>query len=172
MDPTGDGNLYSGYFRSRLNVASTANPSARIVCDDMRAGCGILASDGCEPRTYDYLAEAHSRDDARSSGRTVCPEPPPCVQSAKLSGKPRGGGSMKVRLRLARKSTIAVSVRGKGGKRVGYRKRRLAGGAKTVKVPLRRKAASGRAQVRIASECASGSGLAKRSVRLRAARVR
>ncbi len=172
VDPTGDGNLFSSYFRSRMNVASTANPSARIVCDDLRAGCGILAPDNCEPRTYSYLSEARSRDDARSTGQTVCPDPPPCVQSAKPRGKLRGGKPMKVRLRLARKSTITISVRGKDGKRVGYRKRRLAGGVKTVKVALKRRAAGGRAQVRIVSECASGSGLTKRSVRLKAARAR
>jgi dienelactone hydrolase len=54
VDPEGDGNLFSFYYRSRLDMAS-------FRCEDLRSGeCG-LRPDG-EPLPYSYLAEALSPD--------------------------------------------------------------------------------------------------------------
>jgi hypothetical protein len=54
VDPEGDGNLFSFYYRSRLDMASFG-------CEDLRSGeCG-LRPDG-EPVPYSYLAEALSPD--------------------------------------------------------------------------------------------------------------
>jgi dienelactone hydrolase len=54
VDPEGDGNLFSFYYRSRLDMAS-------FRCEDLRsAECG-LRPDG-EPVPYSYLAEALTSD--------------------------------------------------------------------------------------------------------------
>jgi hypothetical protein len=54
VDPEGDGNHFSFYYRSRLDMAS-------FRCEDLRSGeCG-LRPDG-EPVPYSYLAEALSPD--------------------------------------------------------------------------------------------------------------
>jgi dienelactone hydrolase len=54
VDPEGDGNLFSFYYRSRLDMASFG-------CEDLRSGeCG-LRPDG-EPVPYSYLAEALGSD--------------------------------------------------------------------------------------------------------------
>ena len=54
VDPEGDGNLFSFYYRSRLDMESFG-------CEDLRSGeCG-LRPDG-EPVPYSYLAEALSSD--------------------------------------------------------------------------------------------------------------
>jgi hypothetical protein len=54
VDPEGDGNLFSFYYRSRLDIDG-------FRCEDLRSGeCG-LRPDG-EPVPYSYLAEALSTD--------------------------------------------------------------------------------------------------------------
>jgi hypothetical protein len=55
VDLRGDGNLFSFYFRSRLDVGLAAG--GRAVCDDLRAGCGAVAPDGEAP-DYDFVADA------------------------------------------------------------------------------------------------------------------
>ena len=166
VDPTGDGNLFSNYYRSRINIDSAERPGARIACDDLRAGCGILAADGCSPKPYSYLDETKSADRARSEGQTNCPEPPSCLRSSKVSVKHRPA-KVKVRLTLSRKSTVTLSLRRKDGKRLAYRKRRLKGGKSTVTLKPRGSGTAGRQGLRIATACASGSGLSKRSVRIK-----
>src|SRR5690349_3430974 len=48
VDPNGDGNMFSFYYRSRLDIAG-------FHCEDMRAGCpGIVSNDG-EPPNYSYV---------------------------------------------------------------------------------------------------------------------
>jgi dienelactone hydrolase len=54
IDPAGDGNLFSGYFRSRLDVGRAGG--TRAVCEDVRAGCPALVADDGAPAGYGYLA--------------------------------------------------------------------------------------------------------------------
>jgi dienelactone hydrolase len=58
VDLGGDGNLFSFYFRSRLDFSLAAG--GRAVCDDLRAGCPALAPDGGPP-DYDFVADAGGR---------------------------------------------------------------------------------------------------------------
>ena len=59
MCDRGDGNLFSFYFRSRMNVAAAG--SGRLVCGDLREGCPALRADeDAEP--YSMLADAHRPD--------------------------------------------------------------------------------------------------------------
>jgi dienelactone hydrolase len=55
VDLEGDGNLFSFYYRSRLDVGLAGG--GRAVCDDLRAGCASLAPDSLPPN-YDFLADA------------------------------------------------------------------------------------------------------------------
>ena len=59
VDLNDDGNLFSFYFRSRMNVAAARG--GRLVCGDLRAGCGALRSD-LDAEPYSLLADAHRPD--------------------------------------------------------------------------------------------------------------
>jgi dienelactone hydrolase len=66
VDPHGDGNMFSWYYKSRLDIGLSAG--GRFVCEDMRPGCpGMAASDG-RPANYDYLSIVTSRDSAATPG--------------------------------------------------------------------------------------------------------
>jgi dienelactone hydrolase len=59
VDLNGDGNLFSFYFRSRMNVAAARG--GRLVCGSLRAGCPVLRTDrGARP--YSMLRDAHRPD--------------------------------------------------------------------------------------------------------------
>jgi hypothetical protein len=60
VDANGDPNLFSFYYRSRLDLGKAA-------CEDMRAGCAALAPDGHGP--YSYLAAAGLPDELENAGR-------------------------------------------------------------------------------------------------------
>jgi dienelactone hydrolase len=65
VDQKGDGNLFSFYFRSRLDVARSAGGRAR--CIDIRSGCSDLASDSLG--NYSYLAAAGLPDELAGAHR-------------------------------------------------------------------------------------------------------
>ncbi len=67
VDPDRDGNMYSFYYRSRLDIKLAGG--RRFKSEDLRPGRG-LAPD-CEPVPYDYVALATSPDRPRSS--VPCP---------------------------------------------------------------------------------------------------
>jgi dienelactone hydrolase len=60
VDETGDSNLFSFYYRSRLNLG-------KVACEDIRSGCPVLAPDGKGP--YSYLAAAGLPDELDNAGR-------------------------------------------------------------------------------------------------------
>ena len=59
VDPAGGGNLFSFYYRSRLDFHTTAGK--RFACEDLRSGCpGQVADDG-GPAEFSYLDVARTR---------------------------------------------------------------------------------------------------------------
>jgi hypothetical protein len=60
VDPKGDANMFSFYYRSRLNIG-LAN-GGRFTCEDMRPGCAGLSSADGQPAKYDYLSIVTSKD--------------------------------------------------------------------------------------------------------------
>ena len=63
IDPNHDGNNFSFYYRSRLDIGLAGG--GRFDCEDMRAGCpGVLSDDG-QPGDYSYLAVDTSPDGGR-----------------------------------------------------------------------------------------------------------
>jgi dienelactone hydrolase len=65
VDLKGDGNLFSFYYRSRLDVARSAG--GRAVCENIRSGCPGLAPDGLGP--YSHLAAAGLPDELAGAHR-------------------------------------------------------------------------------------------------------
>ena len=60
VDPGGDGNMYSFYYRSRLDLGHDSG--RRVRCENLRRGCRALTRrDGHGP-SYSYLAIATSKD--------------------------------------------------------------------------------------------------------------
>jgi len=59
VDPAGDPNMYSFYYRSRYDFRVPG--SGRVTCDNVRAGCPTMASDG-QPPNYDYFKDATTPD--------------------------------------------------------------------------------------------------------------
>lgn len=58
-DPTGDGNMYSRYFRSRFDFELSGGGQAR--CENLRGSCrDELVRDDGEPPNYSYLEEART----------------------------------------------------------------------------------------------------------------
>jgi dienelactone hydrolase len=60
VDPHGDGNMFSWYYKSRLSIRLARG--GRFKCEDIRPGCpGMSAKDG-RPAKYDYLSIVTKRD--------------------------------------------------------------------------------------------------------------
>jgi hypothetical protein len=60
IDPDHDGNMFSFYYRSRLNIRLASG--TRFACEDLRHGCpGLVTNDG-GPASYSYLAVDTSPD--------------------------------------------------------------------------------------------------------------
>ena len=60
VDSSGDGNLFSSYYRSRLDLGHDGGP--RVRCEDLRGGCHDLVRRDGRPASYSYLAIATSPD--------------------------------------------------------------------------------------------------------------
>ncbi len=60
VDPAGDGNLFSRYYRSRLDLGHDGG--RRVRCENLRRGCDDLVRRDGRPASYSYLAVATSPD--------------------------------------------------------------------------------------------------------------
>ncbi len=60
IDPDRDGNMYSFYYRSRLDIKRAG--AGRFKCEDIRAGCAGLSSNDGWTGSYSYLGVANSPD--------------------------------------------------------------------------------------------------------------
>ena len=73
VDPTGDGNMFSFYYRSRLDIGLAGG--GRFKCEDIRPGCPGMVSDDGFAGDYSYLKIVTRPDGLpallgrRSSGR-------------------------------------------------------------------------------------------------------
>jgi dienelactone hydrolase len=102
VDPDGDPNMMSRYYRSRLDIGRGGE---RFVCEDMRAGCpGLLGDDGTGNQ-YDYLSIVTTPDGMPAGGPAGAPS---CVAAAAVQGasaRPRGTG---VRFTVRPRTTVEV----------------------------------------------------------------
>ena len=60
VDPHGDGNMFSFYYRSRLDIGLAGG--GRFVCEDMRPGCPGMTSDDGVAGDYDFYKIVTSKD--------------------------------------------------------------------------------------------------------------
>jgi dienelactone hydrolase len=60
VDPHHDGNMFSFYYRSRLDFHTAAG--TRVTCETLRAGCGALTDADGYKANYDYVQIATSPD--------------------------------------------------------------------------------------------------------------
>ena len=136
VDPAGGGNLYSFYYRSRLDIRRA--DGTRFTCEDLRRGCdGLVANDG-QPAHYSYLAIDTTPDGGAGSAAGPAPARRPLVA---LRASYRGAGCSRnrtMRLRLSGPDAGAVYRMA-----VRHRGRLVARGVRSATIALRRLRRSG-----------------------------
>ena len=143
VDPAGGGNLYSFYYRSRLDIGLSRG--GRFKCEDLRSGCsGLVSDDGAGPN-YSYLAVATTPDGQRGGGGTRTSPTVPRRPRVALRSSYRGRG-------CARNRRLVLRVRGADAAAVHtlvvrHRGKRVARGRRSVTVLLRKLRRSGRLRI-------------------------
>jgi dienelactone hydrolase len=66
VDPNGDGNMFSWYYKSRLDIGLSGG--GRFLCEDMRTGCPGMSGDNGATGAYDYFKLVTSADKAGGAG--------------------------------------------------------------------------------------------------------
>jgi dienelactone hydrolase len=123
VDPDSDANMFSAYYRSRLDVGLAGG--GRFVCENIRAGCPGLTADDGVAGAYSYLAEAHGADSgaaaaAQRSPATAAGATLPSTRSC------RSRRTLTIRLRRPRGDTLRRVTVALNGRRVrDVRGRRL-----------------------------------------------
>lgn len=88
VDLSGDGNLFSFYYRSRYDFGLAGG--GRAVCDDMREGCADMGPDGL-PADYTVIGDAFTPDgptpDAQPSVAGGAVVPPASAPAGKKAAK-------------------------------------------------------------------------------------
>jgi len=74
IDPNHDGNTFSFYYRSRLNIGLAGG--GRFSCEDIRSGCSGMASDDGWPGDYSYLQVATTPDPPSADLATTIADAP------------------------------------------------------------------------------------------------
>jgi dienelactone hydrolase len=161
VDPNGDGNMYSFYFRSRLDVG--LDGGGRFRCEDMRRpDCGLQPD--CEPVPFRYIDLVTSADADRSPracrvalagvgsrgalrlgvtpGRTVAGRRTRFVFRATTAGRPVAGALVRFAGRRVRtdargRGTISTRIRRPGTYRARATRSGMRGATTRVRV-LRR----------------------------------
>ncbi|UTI66374.1 hypothetical protein NBH00_09225 [Paraconexibacter antarcticus] len=123
IDPDHDGNLYSRYSSSPLDVHTAAG--MHVVCEDARAACPALRPDG-GPVPYSFLAAANTPDAAPGPGTPAALTGPSTQAPAGAAGTPPGATGPQA-LRACRDTTAPVSRLTRSRARLTRRGLRLAG---------------------------------------------
>jgi dienelactone hydrolase len=71
VDPNGDGNMFSFYYKSRLDIG--LDGGGRFVCEDMRPGCPGMANDPSATGAYEYIKADTTPDGQPTPGVPVPP---------------------------------------------------------------------------------------------------
>src|SRR4051812_25448160 len=90
VDPTGDGNLFSFYHRSRLDF--TRADGSKYTCEDLRTGCPGMTGDDGYAGEYDYVSLVRTADGAATPGapggtglRPAAPAPRTCLSRRRIT---------------------------------------------------------------------------------------
>jgi dienelactone hydrolase len=66
-----DGNMFSTYLTSRLDITLSARRGTHFDCENMRAGCTGMSTRDSWPANFSFLADALTPDSAATSGSTT-----------------------------------------------------------------------------------------------------
>jgi dienelactone hydrolase len=135
VDPHQDGNMFSWYYRSRLDIGLSGG--GRFVCEDMRTGCPGMRSGASATGAYEYIKIATSPDDASAA--------PPGVPGGSDVGGCTKGAHRVVALHYGRTRIVRATVYINGKRVRVYRGKRIkrvvippaGGGRHVVKIVLR-----------------------------------
>lgn len=137
VDPGHDGNLFSTYYRSRIDAGRDGG--RRVTCEDLgRKPCSAVAPDGLSPASYSWLAQAMTPD---SAGPAVV-APAICARTARIRLRP-GVRQVVVRIEgrrarvLEHLRAVAVRLPGSGGLTVRLRETLRSGARRRVTVRFR-----------------------------------
>lgn len=161
VDPGGGGNVFSFYYRSRLDI--TRSSGERVDCEDLRTGCPGQVTDDGEPAAFSYEDVARTPDHATK-------EPAPSLMSVQQAHVV--GGWLRVRGSVnpaasGRRVRVILNARGhrlsftsKLSRRGRFQlRRRLRGklakarsGIVTLRLPASRTVRAGTAHLRVADK--------------------
>jgi dienelactone hydrolase len=82
VDPTHDGNSFSFYYHSRIDIHLA--DGSRWDCEHPRSGCAGMASDDGEPAAYSYLAIATTPDARTGPGARIAAPGPNSIYASRL----------------------------------------------------------------------------------------
>lgn len=158
VDPTGDGNIFSAYLRSRIDIGRLGG--RRVRCEDLRAGCPALAPDG--GGAFDVVEFAFGRQSLpgagdRGAGRRGARDRRRCATRVRMPRRlslSRSKRRLRVALRLTRRSRVTAYAKPirrpvRGIRRVRNRR----GGERVVVLRLRRRAEARPNRVTIGLRC-------------------
>jgi hypothetical protein len=108
VDPEKDGNLFSVYYPSRLDIGLSGG--GRFRCESLRSGCSLQRD--CEPVPFSYLALSLSPDKPHTDA--------PCGLNGSLTGRSSRKRCLARRLRLTSRGIGPVRL----GRSLGDLRRR------------------------------------------------
>ena len=133
---------------------------SRALCEDLRAGCGILVDDRAGPFSAVGFGLGHESlravRPARCATRVAVPKR---LDLSRTRRRLRG------RLRLSQRTKVAFRARRRGG-RTHRRTRTLGAGRRRILLRLPRRARPGRYRVAVRMRCVSGRQVVKRRLRV------
>jgi hypothetical protein len=164
VDPHGDGNEFSFYYRSGFDFHRSGG--GRVVCDNLRDGCAALtAADGQDP-FWSYLTFANTPDLPSSAPPGARGLGNPSASAPRALSLRHSGRRLVVRLRLVQRTRVRVRLL-RGARVVAGKSRRLGAGAHRMTVRLPRSVTPGAYRVEITLQAPGGP-----TVRITALRVR
>jgi dienelactone hydrolase len=133
IDPSGDPNLFSAYYLSRLDIRLAGG--RRVRCEDLRSGdCPRLTADDGWPGRYSYLREANTADVRAAQVVRAPAAGPGCRVSRRVLvpvRSPQGERVVRVDVRAAGRTSVR---RGRDVRRVRVDLRHRPAGAARVAV--------------------------------------
>jgi len=154
VDPTRDGNIFSFYLRSRIDIARAGG--GRVLCEDLRGGCPALRDDGGGAfSVVDFAFGRQSLPGAGAQGRRR--DRRRCATRVRMPRRlslSRSDRRLRISLRLTRRSRVLAYAKPIRRPVRGVRRARTRGaGTRVVVLRLRRRAQARPNRVAIGIRC-------------------
>ena len=92
MDSGKDGNQFSQYYFSRIDVGRVTN-GERVRCENLRDGCDTIKPDGTAPANWGFLDYVNTKDAAPAAGSPAASLPPAKQAPGGSQGAPPAGNT-------------------------------------------------------------------------------